>query len=175
MFASVMAGVPLPAPPIFSDRRRDPQYRSPVRLLAIVEGIHDAAFLREIASVLRTTNSELPDLVALEAAGRLVIVPRGGGDLGAWAERFAPLGLAEFHLADRELEPETTARRRAIERIESRSGCRAFLTAKKSTENYLHPDALVDAGGPRIEIGDDDPVAEILAERFQAEHEPGNS
>ncbi len=132
-------------------------------LLCVVEGRHDVQFLRHLSATLADSDPTFPDLGRLEAWGQLVFVPFGGGDVGAWSERFAPLGCPEFHLYDRELPPETAARRAAVSRANQRANCRAFLTTKRSLENYLHPLALARAGGRLLEFDDNDAVAEIAA------------
>ncbi|MGH9552569.1 MAG: hypothetical protein ACRD3W_24530, partial [Terriglobales bacterium] len=61
--------------------------------MVVVEGRHDVSFLTGISSILHRDDAFLPDLRALEQAGEIVFVPVGGGDVIAWASRFAPLGL----------------------------------------------------------------------------------
>ena len=73
---------------------------------------------------------------------------------------------------DRELPPETELRRRLIERVNVRPGCRAVLTNKRSVENYLHPRALLAAGGRELDIGDFDSVPERVARQRFAANEP---
>jgi hypothetical protein len=67
-------------------------------------------------------------------------------------------------LYDREQAYETELRHAAIKRVNARHGCRGFLTTKRSLENYLHPQAIVAAEGPQLEINDETPVAQILAQ-----------
>jgi hypothetical protein len=66
-----------------------------VRLLVIVEGQHDVAFLRIISRILHSDDPTLPDLGTLEHAGALVMVPIGGGDLLAWAARMVQPTLSQ--------------------------------------------------------------------------------
>lgn len=51
-----------------------------------------------------------------------------------------------------------------MDQINARPHCRAALTTKRALENYLHPAAIAAAFGRRIEITDDLPVAETLAQ-----------
>jgi hypothetical protein len=141
-------------------------------LLVVVEGANDLDFLAGLTAQLHRADSDIPSLAAWQAAGRLVMLPAGGGRAAAWPERFAPLGLCEFHLYDREQQPESDLRQQAVDRINGRFGCRAFLTRKRALENYLHPQAIRQAGGPEITFGDHDSVPQLLAER---RHEPGPS
>lgn len=135
------------------------------RLLLVVEGANDVEFLTRLAGRLRADLANVPDLSTLIDAGQLVIVPAGGGDPIVWAERLAPLGLPQLHLYDREQQPHTTARQRAIAEINRRAGCHGVLLAKRSLENYLHPAAIVAAGGPELCFGDNDALGMVLAEQ----------
>ena len=110
----------------------------------------------------------LPDLNSLEQSGNLIFLPLGGGDVRIHARRFAPLGLREFHLCDREIAPETARRRVACRIVNTRPGCRAHLTAKRSLENYLHTDAVFAAGGIQVEITDSVHVPNLVARTIWA-------
>lgn len=139
-----------------------------VCVFVVVEGTNDIKFLKRISAVLHTADSTLPHLAHWEQRGKLIFVPTGG-DLLTWWVRLAPLETPEFHLHDRELSPETKLRRKVVNRINRRPGCRAVLTKKRSVENYLHPQALLAAGGPAIDISDFNSVPERVArQRFVA-------
>jgi len=132
-------------------------------VLVVVEGVNDIEFLRRMSRVLHEYDARVIDLGSLEQAGQLVFVPQGGGDLVTWTNRLAPLGHPEFHLYDRESGSATEVRRRAVKLVNQRPGCRAFITAKRTLENYLHPAALFDARGIDITFGDFDDVAAVVA------------
>lgn len=141
-------------------------------LLCLVEGRHDEEFLRRLSATLARDDPGLPDLGRCEQEGRLVFIPFGGGDVLAWSDRFAPLHCPELHLLDREIPPETAVRQQAIARVNARPRCRAFLTSKRSLENYLHPLALVRAGGVPLEFDDEACVADRVArQQFTAAHD----
>lgn len=145
-----------------------PAVTNKVRVFVVVEGTNDIRFLKRISSVLHTADSTLPHLARWEEQGELIFVPTGG-DLVAWCDRLAPLHTPEFHVHDRELSPETELRRKVVERINKRPRCRAVLTKKRSVENYLHPQALVAAGGEKIDFDNFDAVPERVArQRFAA-------
>jgi hypothetical protein len=144
--------------------RRTPPRRRNVKLLILVEGQHDVAFLTGISSILHRDNQHLPDLGALEPAGEVIFLPIGGGDVIAWASRLAPVGLPELHIFDREAPPETEKRQQAARIVNERANCKAFVTMKRSLENYLHPQCLLEARGIEIDFGDDDNVPELVAE-----------
>lgn len=141
-------------------RTSSPDFRP---LLLVVEGRHDVEFLRRLSANLARDDPSLPDLGTWEREGRLVFVPVGGGDVLAWSERFSPLCLAEFHLFDREIPPETAVRIQAASRVNARLHCHAVVTTKRSLENYLHPAALVLAGGVHVEFDDEASVAACVA------------
>ena len=134
-------------------------------LLIVLEGTNDIEFLQRLARQLCRQLPDLPDLFQWQAAGRIVLIPVGGGDAGSWPDRLRGLELAEFHLYDREQIPETSIRRRAIERINARPGCYGALTNKRSLENYLHPKAIAAAGGDVVAFGDEDSVSLVMARR----------
>ena len=135
-------------------------------LLCIVEGQHDVEFLRRISAMLHCADGSLPDRDVLERTGQLVFIPCGGGNVLAWADRFAVLGCPEFHLFDREIPPETDARRAAVARVNMRPGCRAFLTPQRTLEGYLHPMANQRAGGGVVEFLEDQLVARGVARQW---------
>jgi hypothetical protein len=141
-------------------------------LLVVVEGQNDIEFLRRISAIVSTIDEALPDLSSLERRGSLVFFPFGGGEVQSWTYRLAPLGKAEFHLYDREIEPLSETRYTAARIVNSRAGCRAVVTSKRSLENYLHPQAIFEASGVRIEIADDDDVAEAVAKQKFLTHDP---
>jgi len=128
----------------------------------VVEGVLDAEFLQCLSDQLQPDEPGLPDLRCLTTTGQLVWIPAGGGDLRAWATRLAPLGVAEFHLYDREQAPETANRQAVVDQIRQRPGCEAALTTNRALENYLHPAAIQAATGITINFDDHDPVAERL-------------
>ncbi len=110
--------------------------------------------------------TKVVDLSQLQAQGRILFVPTGGGNFDEWAVRFRGLACREFHLYDRESAPETERRESAVELVNGRSDCRGFMTAKRSLENYLHPRAIAQAGGGDIVVRDDECVGTVLARHW---------
>jgi hypothetical protein len=147
-----------------NDMRRLSHRKSVV--LAVVEGVHDIEFLRRISRVLHQDDPRVIDLGLLEGEGRLIFIPQGGGDLACWAHRLGPLQQPEFHLYDRETGSTTALRMRTSDVINRRPACRAFVTTKRTLENYLHPVCLREARGVEIVFGDCDDVATITARRI---------
>ena len=132
-------------------------------LLIVLEGQNDIEFLRRISVMLSAVDSRLPDLSILERRDQIVFVPFGGGEIQSWAYRLAPLRRAEFHLYDREVPPLSEQRFATARIVNLRPGCSAFVSGKRSVENYLHPQAIFQASGIQIEFGDNDDVAEVVA------------
>jgi hypothetical protein len=132
-------------------------------VLMVVEGSHDLEFLKRISRLLHASDPRLPDLEHEAAQGKLLLVPAGGANLGPWALGLEMLALLELHIYDREMSPETSVRQRLVASLQARPNCRAFLTRKRSLENYLHPAAIGEATGIELTFGDDDSVASLLA------------
>jgi hypothetical protein len=138
----------------------------PRPVMIVVEGAHDVGFLSRLTNQLHQEDSTIPQLAMWEQIGHIIFVPFGGGRVLAWASRFAALGCAEFHLYDREIEPETAIRNEVVSMINRRSQCRALLLTKHSLENYLHTAAIFDAGGGRIPVGDDQRMSTAIARHW---------
>ena len=135
-----------------------------VAVLVVVEGTNDIEFLRRISAILHRDRSEVPDLSQMEQDGRLLFLPAGGSDHRLWRSRLAPLHIPEFHLLDRDVPPLTKEREAAVDAINSRRGCVAAMTGKRSVENYIHPQAIFKARGVQLNYGDQDDVAEMVAQ-----------
>lgn len=140
-----------------------------VRVLVVVEGENDVAFLRRISRCLHREDPRFPDLAKWERQGRLMFLPFGGSGLKAWTRRLEPLQIPEFHLYDREIPPETDYRWEAARAVNSRPRCRAVLTGKRALENYLHPQAIAAALGADVIFNDDDSVGELVAQQLYQE------
>jgi hypothetical protein len=135
-------------------------------LFLIREGRNDCEFLFRLSQRLHAENPHFTDLTRLHADGRILLVPSGGGNFDQWAVRFAAIRCREFLLYDREIGPETLRRQKAIELVNSRPGCRGFLTSKRSLENYLASQAIPEAGGGPITVTDDECVGTELARHW---------
>lgn len=134
-----------------------------VKLIVVVEGRHDIEFLRRISRILHLADRTLPDLGERERAGELIFLPFGGGDVLSWGTRLAGLRLAELHLYDRELPPETEVRQQAARIVNQRTGCRAFVTRMRALESYLHPACIREVSGLDLAFKGDDDVADLVA------------
>ena len=157
----------------FPKRRQSlPSFKPARPVLIVVEGPHDIEFLRRISATLHRQHPELPDLAQAEVNGHIAFLPAGGGNLWTWSQRLASLASPEFHVYDRELPPVSQQRQQLVDAINARPNCRAVLTHKRALENYLHPLAILRAGGVAVEFSDDDSVPLLVA---QAVHrQPGD-
>lgn len=156
-----------------SIRSRIDHLSSHVRVIVVVEGHHDIAFLRGLSQRLLSDHQHVADLQAMERSNQLIFLPTGGGDLWAWRNRLAPLGRPEIHLYDREQSPETELRQQVVDAVNRRPNCLAMLTSKRSLENYLHPQAIFEASKIQVSFGDDDDVAaEFARKQWQLDSPP---
>lgn len=148
------------------------------RICVVVEGKNDIEFFRRVSTMLHAADHRLPDLAAMEQRRELVFIPCGGGDSLAWAWRLAGMAPAEFHLLDRDVSPATETRRQIADVVNCRPQCHAVLTHMRSLENYLHPAAVFEVSGLRVEYSADDNVADLVArhayERYEG-HQPWES
>jgi hypothetical protein len=137
-----------------------------VRLILVVEGGFDIQFLKRISHVLHADDSRLPELRTLEQSGIIAFLPSGGSNLCHWTHRLSGFGIPEFHVYDRELPPLTAERQHAADLVNRRHDCHAVLTGKRAMENYLDPQTLHEARGIDVKFGDEDDVAELVAQRM---------
>jgi len=136
-----------------------------------VEGRHDVEFLRRISAILHAAHKDLPDLVERERHGDVLFIPAGGGDFRPWLRCLASLAGARFFLCDREIPPVSTQREQWAASVNSLPGCCAVVTGRRSLENYLHPDAIFEARGLRLDYSPSDDVPEVAA-RATFRHTP---
>lgn len=139
-------------------------------VLVVLEGNHDISFLKRISTILHAADTSIPDLTKLEANSSILFVPIGGGgasDIAAWGKRLNVLGQPRFHLHDCETWPETGRRLTAVAQVDRYPNCIARLTTKRSLENYLHPQAILRAGGPQVSfLANDDVATEVARAKF---------
>jgi len=131
-----------------------------VKVLVCVEGVNDIHFLRHFARILRQEDVSLPDMTG---DPRIAVIPVGGSSLRDWvnAHYLKGLDLPEVHIYDSDL----TAKY-AVDCAQIRArgdGSNAFLTTKREMENYLHPDAILEAIAIPLEVTDDMDVPVAVA------------
>lgn len=131
-------------------------------LLFLVEGRYDIEFLTILSQNLHQAEPKIPDLASLISAKKLLFIPTGGNPQ-LWTDRLAALNCPEIHLYDRESAAETTIRKAAAQRVNARPNSWAYVTSKRSLENFLHPAAIEAAGGGKFAYGDFDDIGELIA------------
>jgi putative ATP-dependent endonuclease of OLD family len=105
-------------------------------------------------------------------AARSSSSPAGGVGSPEQAQQLAWLGCSRFHLIDREVPPETVYRENTATALNALPNCVAFVTGKRSLENYLHPQAILEARGVAVSFGDDEDVGSLVAREL---HQRRNS
>lgn len=114
-----------------------------VKVFVGVEGKHDISFLCRISRILADAGEAVPDLARAEDEGRLVFIPCGGSSVELWVARLKNLGIAEFHIFDRDTVPPAQPHYHATaEAINQLANATAVHTGKREMENYLHLDAI---------------------------------
>ena len=94
---------------------------------------------------------------------RFAFVPQGGGTLGQWVSKryLKDLRRREFHLYDNDV----SKYQQSVDAVNNRGdGSFATLTSKKMMENYLHPEAIFEALGVRVEVTDDCNVPKLVSD-----------
>jgi hypothetical protein len=145
-----------------------PSSEAGLPLLLVVEGVNDIQFLKVLSGLLHREHDELPDLAQLESQKWLLFLPVGGSNLKDWSTRIATFHKREFHLYDREQEPETNQRRKVVQSIQQRPGCMAVLTRKRALENYLHPLSILSSCQIDLPFDDHSDVPNLLARALLA-------
>ena len=137
-----------------------------VKVFLGVEGKHDINFLKSISTILSRIETDIPDLAAAEASGRLVFIPLGGSSLEVWVNRLEGFNLPEFYLTDRDNPPPALPKyEQYLAAWNARAGCTAWVTAKRELENYIHLSLLVAAAPGYAGTGADfDDVPLLFAE-----------
>ncbi|MCV7508976.1 ATP-binding protein [Micrococcus luteus] len=132
-----------------------------VKVLICVEGPHDVTSLQKISRKLHEEDpGAYPDLMADH---RFAFVPQGGGTLGQWVSKryLKDLRRREFHLYDNDV----SKYQQSVDAVNNRGdGSFATLTSKKMMENYLHPEAIFEALGVRVEVTDDCNVPKLVSD-----------
>ena len=139
-----------------------------------VEGRNDINFLRIISKMLHDAVEDVPDLGDAEDSGHLVFVPLGGSSLDLWVSRLEGFDRPEFYLFDRDTEPSKNPHYQdQADEINKRPKCKAWHTKKRTLENYIYKDLMIDEYPKYAGTGDDfEDVPTLFA---QAVHEESAS
>lgn len=133
-----------------------------IRVLICVEGPTDVENLRVLSHLLHEQDPNLPDL-GLDP--RVALVPLGGGTLKHWVERdyLGGLNRPQVHIYDGDVDQY----KEACDKINSRGdGSWAAQTKKREIENYIHSQALYDAFGITVQVGDMDDVGKLVGDQI---------
>ncbi|MDR5798063.1 ATP-binding protein [Caballeronia sp. LZ008] len=143
---------------------------SRVRVLLCVEGPTDIIALKYLSRALHVADASIPDLTTDE---RIAFVPLGGSTLKHWVNDhyLKPLNRREVHIYDRDVADYANWVNEVNQRTD---GSWAVQTAKYEIECYLHADAIKEAFGVEIVVGDkpDDDgnaVPKLFAKAFSAQ------
>ena len=123
---------------------------SRVKVLIFVEGPTDIEALKCLSRALHIADPNLPDL---SSDRRFAFVPSGGSTLQHWVagHYLSGLGRQEVHIYDSDV-PDYGKAVTAVNARQDRSW--ATQTSKHEIESYLHPDAIKDALGVKVEVAD---------------------
>lgn len=137
------------------------------RLIALlmVEGPNDVNFFRNIYGAVAGID---PDVIDLASSQHIAIVPMGGSDLKHWVSKqyLKGTGCVEYHIYDRDCGPDDVPGYGAyVAQVnDAEDANSARLTAKRETENYLHPEAIQEGLSVEVEFTDFDDVPSLVSE-----------
>jgi len=152
-----------------------------VKVAVAVEGPTDIDALISFAIVLKESGhlTRFDDTKVFWTIG-------GGSTLRDWIERkyLDGLGIPQIYLFDSDctsanLSPSADKEKR-LKEVNARNGCTAFMTRKRTIENYVHPDAVSRASNGKISIPaeidlDHDNLTKVFQSAFkEAKNAHGN-
>lgn len=132
----------------------DPSNKADARVAVAVEGPTDIDALVSFATVLRSSG-DLPDFDET----KIFWIIGGGQTLKDWVERryldriqFPQIYLFDSDRTSAQLPPPSIEKERRIAEINRRPNCQAFLSRKRTIENYVHPDAIARQSDGKISL-----------------------
>ena len=134
---------------------------SRVQVIVCVEGPNDIAFLKNLSSILLSEGCSVPDF---ENDPRIVLIPLGGDTLRDWVNGhyLKNLGKPEIHIYDRD-DKSPPHYQTTCDAVNARTdGSLAFITGKREAENYIHPDAILEALNIQVSFTDTCDVPTIV-------------
>lgn len=129
-----------------------PDVQSHVKVIVCVEGPTDVEALK---SFNRCLHEHYPDLIDIEKAPEIMMIPLGGSILKHWADYqyLQKLKCKEFHIYDNDV----ATYKKTVDAINGRKdGSWAGMTNKREIENYLHEDAINQVYGVKVETDSDE-------------------
>ena len=150
----------------------EPSDKPGAKVAVAVEGPTDIDALVSFTSVLMDSG----DLCGLDA-DKVFWTIGGGQTLKDWVERryLDRIDIPQVYLFDSDRESSTESpskgKRDLFDEIRGRSNCQAFITRKRTIENYVHPDAIARLSDGKIMLPervnlDYDNVAEAFKTAF---------
>jgi len=117
-----------------------------VKLFLGVEGVNDINYLKNISQLISENNPDAINLKECEDNGEVVIIPFGGSSFKLWINRLNSLNVNEYHICDRDYPLPTPAHYQDIvDDINAQDNKKAYITAKRELENYIHYEAIQEA------------------------------
>lgn len=129
-----------------------PDVQPHVKVIVCVEGPTDVEALK---SFNRCLHEHYPDLIDIEKAPEIMMIPLGGSILKHWADYqyLQKLKCKEFHIYDNDV----ATYKKTVDAINGRKdGSWAGMTNKREIENYLHEDAINQVYGVKVETDSDE-------------------
>lgn len=131
----------------------DPSEKPDAKVAVAVEGPTDIDALVSLANVL-VDSGDLSDF----DHGNVFWTIGGGETLKDWVERryLDRIGIPQVYLFDSDRTsaalPVSRIKEERVEEINNRENCQAFLSKKRTIENYVHPDAIARLSNSRITL-----------------------
>jgi len=127
-----------------------------VQVFVCVEGPNDVSFFHHVSRLFqKEVDQALP---CTKTDSRIIVLPLGGSTLQHWVDNhyLRKSGLPEFHVYDKD---QTSKYQSSCDKINASSDdSQAYITSKLEIENYLHPDAIEQILGIKVDINDDTDV-----------------
>lgn len=138
-----------------------------VKVIVCVEGPNDFECFGRLSEILHAEDPTIPNL---RTDQRVAMVPVGGSNISQWVQNryLRGLGRPEVHWYDRDDETPPVHQQTA-DKVNARAdGSLARVSDKRELENYLHPDAIVQAIGHEVVISDTNDVPALVAAALHA-------
>lgn len=139
-----------------------PSLSKEVKVIVLVEGIHDISTLKVFSNLIHSNDS---NSINLDIDERVVIMPTGGSSLSMWVEHqyLKKFNLPEVHIYDGD-NCTPPKYHEACEEVNARGdGSIAFSTTKRELENYINPATINEQLGIDIEFTSTCSVPTIVA------------
>lgn len=152
----------------------DPNNR--VKVIVMVEGKHDVAFLKRISAIIHERDPSIPNL---ETDERVVIIPTGGSTLKDFINEqyLKKLNKIEFHLYD----ADDSEYKEHVEQVNSEDNNNVgFITKRLEIENYIPPSLFQSYYKNRdkeielpVSFGEQDDVPDLVSQAVYEYDNPG--